>query len=139
MEFSVFEFGAVLYLASVFPGTLLPMSAYAFVRGFSAIVFASAIGAYIDSGDRLQVVRLSIGESLHLTSLIVTVGQRTVVAASCAIFYLLAIGFPLGSHGDTTMLVLLSLLACVEKVCSIINLVSVEKDWVSRLGWSIGL
>ena len=57
----VFEFGAVLYLATIFPGTLLPMSIYAFTRGLSAIIFASAVGWYVDTGDRLQVVRLSIG------------------------------------------------------------------------------
>lgn len=57
----VFEFGAVLYLAKAFPGTLLTMSIYAFVRGASAIVFASSIGTYIDVQDRLRVVRTSIG------------------------------------------------------------------------------
>lgn len=57
----VFEFGAVLYLATVYPGTLLPMSAYALSRGLAAIVFASAVGHYIDVGNRLQVVQLSIG------------------------------------------------------------------------------
>lgn len=56
-----FEFGAVLYLATVFPGTLMPMSLYALVRGLSAIVFAPAVGWYIDTGDRLRVVRGSIG------------------------------------------------------------------------------
>mgnify|MGYP002718713947 CR=1 FL=1 len=60
----VFEFGAVLFLASVFPGTLLPMSAYALSRGLAAIIFAPAVGYYIDVGNRLQVVRLSIGKSL---------------------------------------------------------------------------
>jgi iron-regulated transporter 1 len=57
----VFEFGAVLYLATTFPGTLLPMSEYAVTRGISAIVFAPAVGLYIDTGNRLQVVRVSIG------------------------------------------------------------------------------
>jgi iron-regulated transporter 1 len=57
----VFEFGAVLYLASIFPGTLLPMSIYALTRGASAILFSPALGQYIDTGNRLQVVRLSIG------------------------------------------------------------------------------
>ena len=63
----VFEFGAVLYLASVYPGTLLPMSAYALSRGLAAIIFAPAVGHYIDIGNRLQVVRLSIGKSLSRT------------------------------------------------------------------------
>jgi hypothetical protein len=57
----VFEFGAVLYLATIFPGTLLPMSVYALARGASAILFSPAVGQYIDKGNRLQVVRLSIG------------------------------------------------------------------------------
>lgn len=64
----VFEFGAVLYLASIFPGTLLPMSVYALMRGLSAVVFASAVGHYVDTGNRLQVVRVSIGESPVLPS-----------------------------------------------------------------------
>lgn len=56
--------------------------------------------------------------------------QRVVVAASCAIFYLLAIGLPMRSVVDTCLLATLALLACVEKLCSVLNLVSVERDWV---------
>lgn len=56
----VFEFGSVLYLGSLFPGTLLPMSLYAFARGLAALTCASAVGRYIDTGNRLEVVRLSI-------------------------------------------------------------------------------
>ncbi|GAW16352.1 hypothetical protein ANO14919_057780 [Xylariales sp. No.14919] len=114
----VFEFGAVLYLATVFPGTLLPMSVYALTRGLSAIVFAPAVGQYIDTSNRLHIVRVSI------------VLQRAAVAVSCVIFYILAIELPLGRGGKVGMLVLLSLLACIEKLCSIMNLVSVENDWV---------
>ncbi len=50
---------------------------------------------------------------------------------SCAIFYLLAVQMPLGHGSETGMLVLLTCLACVEKLNSIMNLVSVERDWVS--------
>lgn len=57
----VFEFGSVLYLATIFPGTLLPMSVYALARGASAILFSSLVGQYIDRGNRLKVVRASIG------------------------------------------------------------------------------
>jgi iron-regulated transporter 1 len=58
----VFEFGAVLYLARIFPGTLLLMSVYALTRGLSAILLAPVVGQYVDTGNRLQVVRVSIGE-----------------------------------------------------------------------------
>jgi hypothetical protein len=60
----VFEFGAVLFLASIFPKTLLPMSVYALSRGTSATIFSPSVGRYIDTGNRLQVVRLSIGNVL---------------------------------------------------------------------------
>lgn len=51
----------MLYLASIFPNTLLPMSIYALARGASAILFSQAAGWYIDTRDRLHVVRVSIG------------------------------------------------------------------------------
>lgn len=63
----LFEFGAILYLATVFPGTLMPLSLYALARGLSAVIFASAVGLYIDASDRLRVVRVSIGESRTAT------------------------------------------------------------------------
>ncbi|KAF3895251.1 Solute carrier family 40 protein [Trichophyton interdigitale] len=87
----VFEFGSVLYLASIYPRTLLPMSVYALSRGVVAILFAPAVGYYIDIGNRLRVVRFSIGELDHRYH---------------------------------------ALLACVEKLCSIMNMISVERDWV---------
>lgn len=115
----VFEFGAVLYLATIFPGTLLPMSVYAFTRGLSAIVFAPVVGQYIDTSNRLQVVRVSI------------VVQRLVVAGSCVIFFLMARNVYMGPGGYQGMMALLAFFACLEKLCSIMNLVAVEKDWVS--------
>lgn len=57
----VFEFGAVLFIARIIPGTLLFASLYALIRGGAAIVFAPAVGRYVDRYDRLRVVRLSIG------------------------------------------------------------------------------
>ncbi|OHF03987.1 iron transporter [Colletotrichum orchidophilum] len=108
----MFEFGAVLYLATIFPGTLLPMSLYALARGLSALVFAPTVGQYIDNNDRLKVVRASI------------------VSVSCILFYALFIGLPLGGYGRPGLLALLSIMACVEKLYSIVNMVSVEKDWV---------
>ncbi|MBE3041129.1 hypothetical protein IMZ48_00780, partial [Candidatus Bathyarchaeota archaeon] len=56
----VFEFGAVLYLATIFPGTLLPVSVYAIARGAAAIAFSPGVGRWVDTGDRLGVVRVSV-------------------------------------------------------------------------------
>ena len=58
----IFEFGAVLFLAAVFPATLLPASVYAAVRAASAIFLSPMVGQMIDNEDRLKMVRISIGE-----------------------------------------------------------------------------
>ncbi|TLS20846.1 uncharacterized protein PpBr36_10661 [Pyricularia pennisetigena] len=116
----LFEFGAVLFLASIFRDTLLPMSVYALARSGAAIVFGQSIGSWIDRGDRLAVVRISI------------VGQRLAVALSCGLFWALELrGRWLDSpdRGDG-LFALTVVLACVEKLCAIMNLVSVERDWI---------
>lgn len=61
-----------------------------------------------------------------------TVGQRIAVAASCAVFYYLANNVPSDPSSNVYKLSMLALLACVEKVCAILNSISVERDWVSR-------
>lgn len=64
----VFEFGAVLFIARVFPGTLLPISIYALTRAGSAVSLSAAVGSYIDENERLKVVRLSIGRPNSILS-----------------------------------------------------------------------
>ena len=114
----VFEFGAVLFLAALYPGSLASLSIYALVRSGSAIILSPTVGRIIDNKDRLHVVRFSI------------VVQRGTIIASCVVFLLLALKIIAGSSGRKAGLAGLSLLACVEKLCSIVNLVSVERDWV---------
>lgn len=60
-----FEFGAILFIAKIYPNTLLPASIYALVRAGSAVCLAPAIGRYIDRANRLQVARVSIGLHSH--------------------------------------------------------------------------
>lgn len=114
-----FEFGAVLFLATVYPDTLLPMSSYALVRALAAVTLSPSVGKFIDTGNRLSVIRISI------------LGQRLAVAASCGIFVLLF--YKQNALPDLARILLLTLLvalACVEKLCSIMNTVAVERDWV---------
>jgi iron-regulated transporter 1 len=117
----LFEFAAVLFLASIFPDTLLPMSVYALARSGAAIVLARPVGRLIDKGDRLAVVRASI------------IGQRLAVAASCALFWALELrGRRMAARLGDGLFALAVILACVEKLCSLMNLVAVERDWVSQ-------
>lgn len=57
-----FEFSAVLFLARIFPATLLPSSVYALVRAAATILLSPSLGDYIDRRERLAVIRTSIGE-----------------------------------------------------------------------------
>ncbi|TFY56518.1 hypothetical protein EVG20_g8895 [Dentipellis fragilis] len=114
----VFEFGAMLFFAGIFPNTLLPMSAYALTRSLSAIASARGVGRYIDGGDRLAVVRTSI------------VGQRAAVVLSCIAFWILSNTTSRASSTAILGTAILAALACVEKPCSVLNLICVERDWV---------
>lgn len=119
----VFEFGAVLFLAAVYPASLAPLSTYALVRNAAAIVLSRVVGAWIDAGDRLAVVRTSI-----------VAGRAAVVASCAALLGLLSLvrgneASPTG-WGSTLLFVVLVGLACVEKLTSIMNLMAVERDWV---------
>ena len=113
-----FELGAVLFIASIYPHTLRPLSVYAIVRNGAAIVLSPAVGTWIDHADRLVVVRWSI------------VGQRLAVAISCAIFWILLVRKHLQPSAKSCLFGLAVILACIEKLCSVMNLVSVERDWV---------
>lgn len=57
----MFEFGAVLFLASVFQGTLLYVSIYALVRSLLVALLSSWLGDVVDRSNRLAVLRQSIG------------------------------------------------------------------------------
>ncbi|KAM0297818.1 hypothetical protein ACHAPM_009099 [Fusarium culmorum] len=114
----VFEFGSVLYLAFIFPGTLMPLAVYSMIRGAAAIALSSWVGSYIDRNDRLKTVRLSI------------VSQRLVITVSCAIFLVLIKVRSIPHEVRVGLLAVSILMACIEKLAAIMNVVSVERDWV---------
>jgi hypothetical protein len=64
-----FEFGAVLFLVTIFPDSLMPPSVYALARAAAAIFLAPSVGRYVDSGDRIHVVRVSISTLFIVSSI----------------------------------------------------------------------
>lgn len=58
----MFEFGAFLFLARVFPGTLLFASIYALARSLAVFLLSSWVGAFMDKSNRLSTIRSSISE-----------------------------------------------------------------------------
>ncbi|EAL91323.1 putative iron-regulated transporter [Aspergillus fumigatus Af293] len=115
----MFEFGAVLFLASIFQGTLLYASIYALVRSASAVVLSSWLGSKMDRSNRLVAIRHSI------------VWQRVPVAVSCACFVaLLMPSFRESEPLASGLFLAVVLLACMEKLAATANTVAVERDWV---------
>lgn len=110
-----FEFGAVLFLAAIFPGTLLYASIYALGRSLAGALLSAQIGKYVDRTNRLKAVRYSI------------ICQRLSVAASCGLFLAMA------SFTSPVMFWLCFptavVLACFEKLAVVGNTVAVERDW----------
>lgn len=56
--------------------------------------------------------------------------QRVAVAVSCTLFFILVRGWATSEAWKTGSLLILVVLSCVEKLASIMNLVSIERDWV---------
>ncbi|KAL1306798.1 hypothetical protein AAFC00_005457 [Neodothiora populina] len=114
----VFEFGAVLFLSTIFPGTLLPASVYALSRSASVVLFSGLVGSFIDHGERMYVVRVSI------------IGQRIATALSCTLLWFMSLPDHLSTSLTVISLTILSVLACIEKLSSLMNTISIERDWV---------
>jgi hypothetical protein len=66
----LFEFGAVLFISTIFPGTLFPASIYALLRSASVVVFSTAIGHLIDRSERISLIRLAISKLSSLINII---------------------------------------------------------------------
>ncbi|BCS19326.1 putative iron-regulated transporter [Aspergillus puulaauensis] len=111
----MFEFGAVVFLASIFPGTLLYASVYALVRSLFAVILSSWLGATVDRLNRLSAIRHSI------------IWQRIPVAVSCVCLGVLLTSPP--AHFSWILFTTLVLLAGVEKLAATANTVAVERDW----------
>ncbi|ODV88745.1 hypothetical protein CANCADRAFT_128305 [Tortispora caseinolytica NRRL Y-17796] len=121
----VWELGSVLYVYSAYPGSLLATSLYAIARAFLLMALASRIGHYVDTNNRLKVVRQSI------------LIQRLVVILACFTFLLILVILPhfnlINEPLKRSMLAFAMLMGCIERLCATTNNISVERDWVAVL------
>ncbi|KAF1943582.1 hypothetical protein EJ02DRAFT_400336 [Clathrospora elynae] len=121
-----FEFGAVIFLAAIFPGTLFFASCYALFRSAAAAVLGSWIGNQVDQQNRLHVVRQSI------------IWQRISVAGSCLILFVI-FGRKEKDFATYALFAASVILACFEKLAFVANTVSVERDWIIVISDSLHL
>ncbi|KAF2722816.1 putative Ferriportin iron efflux transporter [Polychaeton citri CBS 116435] len=116
----VFEFGAFLFLARLYPKTLLPVSVYALSASAAGASLSSWVGERIDKGNRMSVARQSI------------IGQRLSVVASCSLLAIMASIAHL--HQNQTIsavfLAIVSGFGVTEKLSAMMNMISIERDWV---------
>ena len=122
-----FEFGAVIFLAAIFPGTLFFASCYALFRSAAAAALGSWIGSLVDSKNRLYVVRQSI------------IWQRISVALSCLILAMLLAGNPQNGLIVYGLFATIVALAGIEKLAFVANTVAVERDWIIVVSDSLGV
>ena len=131
----LFEFAAFLFLSNAYPQTLIPASLYALARAASVIMFSSFLGKAIDQWSRIRVIRISI-RKLHLCvplpfiALTIQVGMRISTALSCALLYIMTSISSSEPRTKIFLLAPLAVLSCVEKLLSVVNTISVERDWV---------
>ncbi|KAL4795929.1 Ferroporti-1 [Aspergillus venezuelensis] len=121
----MFEFGAVVFLASIYPDTLLYASIYALVRSLFAVLLSSWLGTVVDRVNRLVAIRHSI------------IWQRLPVAVSCVCLGVLLTSPP--TRLSWVLFVALVLFAGVEKLASTANTVAVERDWVVVISDSLNV
>ena len=121
----LFEFGAVVFLAVITPGTLFYVSTYALIRSLAAVFLASSVGKYVDRSNRLVSIRASI------------ILQRIAVSLSCVLFAFL---LWYGQSFHLVFMILFSVvvvLACIEKVAFVANTIAVERDWLPVISESL--
>ncbi|KAL4957692.1 Ferroporti-1 [Aspergillus filifer] len=121
----MFEFGAVVFLASIYHDTLLYASIYALVRSLFAVLLSSWLGTVVDRVNRLVAIRHSI------------IWQRLPVAVSCICLGVLLTSPP--THLSWILFVTLVLLAGIEKLASTANTVAVERDWAVVISDSLNV
>jgi hypothetical protein len=121
-----FEFSAVIFLATIFPGTLFYASTYALFHSLAAFLLSSWIGQSVDTRERLWVVRQTI------------LWQRYAVACSCLFLVaLLKLDLDENKFRMVAWFSICVMLACIEKLALVGNTIAVERDWAVAIADSL--
>ncbi|KAK7417832.1 hypothetical protein QQX98_004306 [Neonectria punicea] len=124
----LFEFGSVLFLTAIYPGTLMPVSVYALVRAAAAIALSPALGLWIDGADRLVVVvELTEGDNLARQNLNAQIRRIDLICKLLSPFVIASIDevSTVVAIWTTMAMTVLSVFAeyiCIEQVTSELSL-----------------
>ena len=114
----MWEFAAIIFLLEIFPDTLFPSSVFGFCEALCGITAGPRVGKFIDGHDRLKVIRTSV------------VTQNSVIYAGMVIFnYSLSNATVLSRGVQVFIFCVLVFLGMVAKAGSMLNKISIHKDW----------
>ena len=80
----MWEFSGVLFVLELFSDTLLPSSLFGFIEVLVGILTSSRIGNYIDTHDRLKVMRESVTTACNTPAILVVESPECVKVRSMA-------------------------------------------------------
>lgn len=117
------EFAIPLYLVNIFPGTLIPASAYGIASLVTVLLLSPFVGDYLDrrSERRLQTLRWII------------LIQKSTSTISYTGFFLLQ-HLAGGEDVRLSVLAVLILVGCGNALTNVAFTVAIERDWISRVG-----
>lgn len=133
------EFASVISIVELFPTSLVGASVFGLIETSINLLGSPIVGGLIDRSQRLTTVKISV------------IGQNAVMALACVVFY---IAFtrekcdqsinhcPSGEEVDQGLVLYLSygiliICACLIKLSSTMNKISLHKDWTPCIANSI--
>eukprot|EP00035_Acanthoeca_spectabilis_P025979 m.460755 g.460755 ORF g.460755 m.460755 type:complete len:659 (-) comp22129_c0_seq1:23-1999(-) len=117
----MWEFAIALLLISIWPGSLLLVALFGFTEAISVVLAGPVIGDWVDTSERLAVVRISL-----------VIGNGMVVLSAGVIGFLLR--HETQHDGTFWMLVVLLLLGgSATRLASVATNLAVEKEWVKLI------
>lgn len=117
----MYEFGIVLFIINLYPGTLFPSSLFAFCSSLSGILLSNTVTNLVNHGERLKIIKKTI-----------TI-QRSFAVLSATV--LLVIFQFFNDHSLLKKICLLIVIICgvVEKLSTIANKISISRDWIVKI------
>ena len=114
----MWEFSGVLFVLELFSDTLLPSSLFGFIEVLVGILTSSRIGNYIDTHDRLKVMRESV------------VFQNIGVCLASLVFYFVLNGEDLSLTQKWFYFSVVIPFSLLAKMSSTMNKICIHKDWL---------
>lgn len=116
----LWQFALPILLVDIFGDTLLPAALYSALVYLLAVVGVPVAGGWVDSCERLSVVRAAI------------IGDNACVVLSCALLAVLAMAEDLRDEGRWALLVAAAIVSAAGEILNQAQTLAVERDWLPQ-------